>query len=94
MVTALTGATKAALERFSLSAAAEELKPHGIAVSIFDPGAVKTERSFAVRGENHDWSSSIDPLECGPYAIEVAVADPKSVAGQIIRREDQMKGRK
>ena len=88
VVTALTGATKAALERF-VRGAAEELKPHGIGVSLFDPGAVKTERSLAVRGENFDWSRFIDPLECGPYAIDLAVADPMSATGQIIRRENQ-----
>jgi NAD(P)-dependent dehydrogenase (short-subunit alcohol dehydrogenase family) len=80
-VNALTGASKAALERF-VRGAAEELRPQGIAVNLFDPGPVKTERALVLRGESFPWSAFALPAAVAPAAVRLALQDSRAVTGQ------------
>jgi NAD(P)-dependent dehydrogenase (short-subunit alcohol dehydrogenase family) len=81
-VNVLTGASKAALERF-VRGAAEDLRPLNVAVNLFDPGGVKTERALAIRGEAFDWSRFAAPEAVAPAAVRLALQDPRTVTGRI-----------
>jgi citronellol/citronellal dehydrogenase len=86
-VNSLTGATKAALERFA-KGAAEELRPHKVAVNLFDPGGVKTERAILRRGEDYDWGGFATPADVAPAAVHLALQNVESMTGQIFSYQD------
>jgi len=82
VVNVLTGASKAALERF-VRGAAEELRAHKVAVNLFDPGGVKTERAVVLRGECQDWRGFAEPADVAAAAVHLALQDADSMTGQI-----------
>jgi len=82
VVNELTGASKAALERF-VRGAAQDLRPHAIAVNLFDPGGVRTERALVLRRGNFDLSRFPSPADVAPAAVHIALQDPKAFTGQI-----------
>jgi NAD(P)-dependent dehydrogenase (short-subunit alcohol dehydrogenase family) len=90
-VNAITGGSKAALERF-VRGAADELKTRNVAVNLLDPGGVKTERSVAVRGEAFDWRAFATPEDIGPAAVHLALQDAATMTGQIYRYQDYAGG--
>jgi 3-oxoacyl-[acyl-carrier protein] reductase len=92
-VNALTGASKAALERF-VRGAAPELAPHGVAINLFDPGPVKTERALVLRGEDFDWSRFVAPEEVAPAAVHLALKDAAQMTGGIYSYQDYAGGRR
>jgi 3-oxoacyl-[acyl-carrier protein] reductase len=87
VVSIVTGASKAALERF-VRGAAHELAPHNVAVNLFDPGGVKTERAVVLQGEGRDWSAFATPEQVAPAAVRLALQDPGAVTGQIYSYQD------
>jgi 3-oxoacyl-[acyl-carrier protein] reductase len=89
----LTGASKAALERF-VRGAAHELKPHGVAVNLFDPGGVKTERAVVLRRGEFDWSRFATPEEVAPAAVHLALKDAAEMTGEIYSYQDYTGGRR
>jgi 3-oxoacyl-[acyl-carrier protein] reductase len=88
---AVTGASKAALERFALGLA-HEMKPQEIAVNLFDPGPVKTERSLALRGETFDWTGFAMPSEVAPAAVHLAGLTASQATGQIFCYQEYTRG--
>lgn len=91
-VNSVTGATKAALERFA-KGAAEELCAHRVAVNLFDPGGVKTERSVLKRGEDFDWSRFAAPADVAPAVVHLALQTAASMTGQIFCYRDYVGAR-
>jgi NAD(P)-dependent dehydrogenase (short-subunit alcohol dehydrogenase family) len=89
----LTGASKAALERL-VRGAAHELKPHGIAVNLFDPGGVKTERALVLRGGEFDWSRFATPEQVAPAAVHLALKTADEMTGEIYSYQDYAGGRR
>jgi NAD(P)-dependent dehydrogenase (short-subunit alcohol dehydrogenase family) len=87
LVNALSGATKAALERF-VAGVAHEVRGTGVAVGLFDPGPVKTERSFAVRGADFDWRGFRAPEAIGPAAVHFVLQEPEAVNGKLFHIEE------
>jgi NAD(P)-dependent dehydrogenase (short-subunit alcohol dehydrogenase family) len=83
----VSGSSKAALERFTLGLA-HELREHDIAVNLFDPGPVKSERSFALRGEGFDWKGFATPAEVAPAAVYLASRTASQMTGRIFSYED------
>ena len=92
VVNELTGASKAALERL-VRGAAEELRPHKIAVNLFDPGGVKTERATVLRRSNIDWSRFPTPADVAPAAVHIALQDPAAMTGQIYSYSQHVGGK-
>jgi NAD(P)-dependent dehydrogenase (short-subunit alcohol dehydrogenase family) len=93
VVNPLTGASKAALERF-VRGAALELKPHGVAVNLFDPGPVKTERALVLRREEYDWRNFAAPEAVAPAAVHLALKDAAEMTGEIYSYQDYAGGRR
>jgi 2-deoxy-D-gluconate 3-dehydrogenase len=89
----LTGASKAALERL-VRGAAHELKPHGVAVNLFDPGGVKTERAVVLRRGEFDWSRFATPEQVAPAAVHLALKDAGEMTGEIYSYQDYAEGRR
>jgi short-subunit dehydrogenase len=79
---AMSGSSKAALERFSLGLAGV-LREQNIAVSLFDPGPVKTERSYARLGDGFDWTGFAAAADVAPAALHLAVQDHAKANGRI-----------
>lgn len=92
VVKELTGASKAALERF-VRGAAHELKPFNIAVNLFDPGGVRTERAEVLQGRDRDWTGFALPSEVAPAAVRLAARDAAAMTGQIYSYQDYREGR-
>ncbi|HEY3695859.1 SDR family oxidoreductase [Phenylobacterium sp.] len=92
VVSVLTGASKAALERF-VRGAAHELAPHKVAVNLFDPGGVKTERAVVLQGADRDWSGFATPAQVAPAAVHLALQDADAMTGQIYSYRDFRGGR-
>jgi NAD(P)-dependent dehydrogenase (short-subunit alcohol dehydrogenase family) len=87
VVNELTGASKAALERL-VRGAAVELKPHNIAVNLFDPGGVKTERAVVLRGDDFQWRGFATPAEVAPACVHLALQGAEAMTGQIYSYQD------
>jgi 3-oxoacyl-[acyl-carrier protein] reductase len=92
-VNALTGASKAALERF-VRGAAVDLKPLNVAVNLFDPGGVKTERALVLRGEAFDWSRFAAPEDVAPACVQLALKHADEMTGEIYSYQDYLGGRR
>ncbi len=92
VVKELTGASKAALERF-VRGAAHELKPLNIAVNLFDPGGVRTERAEVLQGKDQDWSGYALPSDVAAAAVYLAARDAATMTGQIYCYRDYREGR-
>lgn len=92
VVKELTGASKAALERF-VRGAAHELKPFNIAVNLFDPGGVRTERAEMLQGKDRDWTGFALPSEVAPAALRLAARGADTMTGQIYSYQDFREGR-
>lgn len=82
LVSVATGASKAALERF-VRGAAHELRAQNVAVNLFDPGAVKTERAVVLRGAGHDWTRHATPKQVAPAAVHLAMQPAEAMTGRI-----------
>jgi 3-oxoacyl-[acyl-carrier protein] reductase len=93
VVNTLTGASKAALERF-VRGAAHELRPHGVAVNLFDPGGVKTERAVVLRRGEFDWSRFATPDQVAPAAVHLALKNAADMTGEIYSYQDYAEGRR
>lgn len=93
VVNTLTGASKAALERF-VRGAALELKPYGVAVNLFDPGGVKTERAVVLRRGEFDWSRFATPEQVAPAAVHLALKTAADMTGEIYSYQDYAEGRR
>lgn len=87
VVSVLTGASKAALERF-VRGAAHELAPHNVAVNLFDPGGVKTERAVVLQGADRDWSAFATPAQVAQAAVHLALQGAEAMTGQIYSYQD------
>lgn len=87
LVSVATGASKAALERL-VRGAAQELKTQHVAVNLFDPGPVKTERALVLRGPDRDWSLHATPAEVAPAAVHLAMQPAAAMSGQIYSYQD------
>jgi len=76
------GATKAAIERFTLGLA-KEMKKHNIAVNALSPDFTVTEavKTFLKDVDTSDWQK---PEMCGKYAAMVAAQDAESLTGRIL----------
>jgi NAD(P)-dependent dehydrogenase (short-subunit alcohol dehydrogenase family) len=59
-----------------------------VAVNLFDPGGVKTERAVVLQGEGRDWSAFATPEQVAPAAVRLALQDPSAVTGQIYSYQD------
>lgn len=88
----LTGASKAALERF-VRGAAHELRRYDIAVNLFDPGGVRTERAEILRGEGTNWTGFAWPADVAPAALALAARKADAMTGQIYSYSDFREGR-
>lgn len=89
VVSVVTGASKAALERF-VRGAAYELRDHRVAVNLFCPGPVKTERFVVLRGSDHDWSRYADPGDVAPAAVHLALQPAETMTGEIYSYQDHL----
>lgn len=92
VVKELTGASKAALERL-VRGAAQELKAANIAVNLFDPGGVRTERAEVLQGKDRDWRGFALPSEVAPAALRLAMREASEMTGQIYSYQDFREGR-
>jgi NAD(P)-dependent dehydrogenase (short-subunit alcohol dehydrogenase family) len=88
---AMSGSSKAALERFSLGLA-WELREQNIAVNLFDPGPVKTERSYARLGDAFDWTGFAAAADVAPAAVHLAAQTPAQANGRIFSYADYARG--
>ncbi|CAN5428409.1 hypothetical protein BH09ACT10_BH09ACT10_20740 [soil metagenome] len=77
---ALTGSSKAALERFVAGAAAEA-GPHGVSVSLFDPGRVRTERAEILQAGT-DWTGIAVPGDVAAALVDIVSLPSTSTNGQ------------
>jgi len=92
VVKELTGASKAALERFARGAA-YELRPFNIAVNLFDPGGVRTERAEVLQGKERNWTGFALPSEVAPAALRLASFDAATMTGEIYSYHQFREGR-
>lgn len=90
VVTVATGASKAALERFVVGVA-EEFRVHNVAVNLFDPGGVKTERAVVLQGADRDWSGFATPAEVARAAVHLALQSAQTITGSLFRYQDYRK---
>jgi NAD(P)-dependent dehydrogenase (short-subunit alcohol dehydrogenase family) len=74
---------KAALERFT-SSAAPELAPFGISINSLRPGAVKTEMTELEFGPDTDWSGWATPQSVVPPVAALAAHAGGAFTGQIL----------
>jgi citronellol/citronellal dehydrogenase len=74
---------KAALERFS-SSAASELRPLGVNINALRPGAVKTEHTAQEFGPDFDWTGWTQPEDVGPPVAYLARQIDTDVTGQVL----------
>lgn len=79
------GATKAALNRFTLGLA-EEVRQHNIAVNALDPGPTKSDGATFQASPDRDWTGWAEPEEIGPPALWLAQQDASGTTGQILER--------
>lgn len=91
LVSVITGASKAALERF-VRGAAHELEAGNVAVNLFDPGGVMTERAVVLQGVDRDWSRVATPAEVAPAAVHLALQPASAMTGQIYSYRDYVGG--
>jgi len=87
----VSGASKAALERFTLGVA-HEVRDRNVAVNLFDPGGVKTERALALRGPAFDWTGFAAPSEVAPGAVHLATRTAAEMSGRIFSHADYARG--
>ena len=92
VVNELTGSSKAALERL-VRGAAHELRPFNIAVNLFDPGGVRTERAEVLQGKDRDWTGFALPSEVAPAAVRLASFDAAIMTGEIYSYQQFREGR-
>jgi citronellol/citronellal dehydrogenase len=79
------GASKAAIERFTLGLA-REMKKHNVAVNAFRPDFTVTE-AVAAELPDVDTSEWQKPEMWGKYAVMVASQDAESLTGKILDEE-------
>ena len=79
--------SKAALHMFSLCLA-EELREYNIAVNVLSPGALKSEGSSVIPWAQHDWHERVEPEECGPSAVFLALQTAETLTGQVKLRAE------
>jgi NAD(P)-dependent dehydrogenase (short-subunit alcohol dehydrogenase family) len=79
--------TKSGLDQLSRSLA-EEVRTSGIAVNSLDPGGVITEGALATRPKDYDFGGRVSVSAVGPAAIALALKDPSTLTGEVVRRED------
>jgi len=77
--------SKAALHMFNMCLA-EELKEYDIAVNILSPGGLKSEGSNAIPWAHTNWNDRVQPEDCGPSAIALALHHAKTMTGQVLDR--------
>ena len=87
-------ASKAALHMFN-QCLAEELKEYNIAVNVLSPGGLKSEGSNAIpwahTNTQQPWHGRVEPDECGPAAISLALHSGKTLTGSVVARADYKK---
>lgn len=77
------GASKAAVERFTLGLAREMRKETGIAITCVRPYFVKTEVVMGFM-DGRDTSNYEEPIIWQKYPALIAASDPQSVTGKIL----------
>jgi len=80
------GASKAAIERFTLGLA-KEMKKHNVAVNALRPGFTATE-AVKVELPDTDTSAWQQPEMWGKYTVLVAAQDAESLTGRILDEEN------
>lgn len=81
------GATKAALNRFSVGLA-EEVRQHNIAVNVLDPGPTKSDGATFQAPPDKDWSGWAEVEDIGPPALLLAQQDAAGITGQLLERAE------
>ena len=77
--------SKAALHMFSMCLA-EELKESNISVNVLSPGGLKTSGSSIIPWAQGNWDDRVDPEDCGPAMVALALNTDSKFTGQILSR--------
>ena len=77
--------SKAALHMFNMCLA-EELKEYNIAVNVLSPGGLKSEGSNAIPWAHTNWDQRVEPEDCGPSAVALALHRADTMTGKVLDR--------
>jgi len=67
---------------------AEELKESNISVNVLNPGGLKTAGSSVIPWAQGNWDDRVDPEDCGPAAVALALNTDSKFTGQILSRAE------
>ncbi|MDP6709420.1 MAG: SDR family oxidoreductase [Alphaproteobacteria bacterium] len=79
--------SKIAVHMFS-RCLAEELREYDIAVNVLSPGSLRSEGSSVIPWARHDWHERVEPDECGPSAVFLALQSAETFTGQVKLRAE------